>query len=129
MKKIVLAAAALAALASTSAIANPTCLQIGQIYSWNVLDDRTLVIEDEFHNRFRASLLGVCPGLGFKERVGFKSLGSTRMSCLSPGDDVVIRNVGTGAQVCPIRELVPYTAEMEKADMAAAAAKKADSSH
>jgi hypothetical protein len=129
MKKLFLIAASLAVLAGAPAQASPSCLQIGQIYTWKTLNDKTLVIEDEFHNRFRATLLGVCPGLGFKERVGFKSLGSTRMSCLSVGDDVVIRNVGTGPQTCPIRELVPYTAELEKADMDAAAAKKADASH
>jgi uncharacterized protein DUF6491 len=125
MKKIILLAAGLCALASTPAFANRTCLEIGQIYNWNVLDNKTLVVEDNFHNRFRMSLIGTCPTLNFKERVGFKSQGATQLSCLTPGDDVIVRNFGTGPQVCPIREVVPYTPEMEKADMDAAAAKKA----
>jgi hypothetical protein len=39
---------------------------------------------------------------------------------------VTIRNMGTGLQRCPIRSVVPYTAEMQKADADAAAAKKAE---
>jgi hypothetical protein len=126
MKTKLLLIAGLAAIACTPALANPTCLQIGQIYNWKVLDDKTLIVDDEFHNRFKLQLLGSCPNLSFKERVGFKSLGASQMSCLSRGDDVVVNNFGSGGQMCPIREIVPYTPDMEKADMAAAAAKKAD---
>jgi hypothetical protein len=125
MKKTILFAAGLCALAAVPAQASPTCLSIGEIYNWHVLDDKTMVVEDDFHNRFKLTLLGVCPQLNFKERVGFKSIGGMRMSCLSSGDDVVVRNFGTGGQVCPIRAIVPYTADMEKADKDAAAAKKA----
>ncbi|MGH6872661.1 MAG: DUF6491 family protein [Rhizomicrobium sp.] len=126
MRKTVLLAAGLCALVSAPALASPTCLSIGQVYNWKVLDDKTLVVEDQFHNRFRMALMGVCPSLKFKERVGFKAVaGFSQLSCLSAGDDVIIRNFGTGPQVCPIKTVVPYTAEMEKADMAAAAAAKA----
>jgi hypothetical protein len=127
MKKTVLLIAGLAALAASPAFANPTCLQINMIDTWKVPDDKTLIVEDNFHNRFKVGLMGTCAGLSFKERVGFKTLGETQMSCLSAGDDVIIHNFGTGGQLCPIRSVVPYTPDMEKADQAAAAA-KADSS-
>jgi hypothetical protein len=125
MKKIILLAAGLTALASTPAFANATCLQISQVYNWKATDDKTLVVDDEFHNRFKMTLMGTCPGLTFKERVGFKAFGGTQMSCLSAGDNVIVRQMGSGGQICPIRSVVPYTPDMEKADMAAAAAKKA----
>ena len=126
MKKILLLTAALVALAGVPAHASKTCLQIGQIDSWDVRpDNKSLIVRDEFHNRFKVTLLGTCPTLGFKERVGFKSQGTTQLDCLSVGDQIIERNFGTGSQVCPIRAVEPYTPEMEKADMEAAAAAKA----
>jgi hypothetical protein len=120
MKKIILLAMGL--LVSAPAFASPNCLMIGQIDSWKVPDDKTLVVEDNFHNRFKVGLMGTCPGMSFKERVGFYSAGGTQMSCLGVGDQVIIRNFGTGRQICPIRTIVPYTPDMEKADLAAKAA-------
>ena len=120
MRKIILLAIGL--VVSTPAFANPTCLMIGQIDSWKVPDDKTLIVDDQFHNRFKIGLLGSCPGMSFKERVGFYSAGATQLSCLRIGDQVIIHNFGTGRQICPIRTIVPYTPDMEKADLAAKAA-------
>jgi len=127
MKLALAATAGLAALlASASAPAQPDCLQIGRIYSWNAPDNRTLIVEDDLHRKFKVSLMSPCIGLQFKERVGFKSLGATQLSCLSPADDVIIHQMGgMGSLRCPIKSIVAYTAEMQKADAAAAAAKKA----
>ncbi|HTQ12507.1 MAG TPA: DUF6491 family protein [Rhizomicrobium sp.] len=124
MGKSLLLAAGLCALAAP-ALASPTCLSVGQVYNWKVVNDRTLIVEDEFHNRFRMDLLGPCPQLNFKERVGFKSVGGfSQLSCLGAGDHIFIRNFGTGPQICPIKSVVPYTPDMEKADKAAEAAKQ-----
>ena len=109
----------------TPAAAPPrACLRFGEIYSWNALDNKTLIVEDNWHNKFKMSLMGYCPGLKFKERVGFKSPGSIRISCMSPGDDVIVNQFGTGAQRCPISSITAYTPDMEKADKAAKAAKE-----
>jgi hypothetical protein len=129
MKKIILLAAGLATFVPAAALASPTCLQIGQIDTWKVPDDKTMIVGDNFHDRFKITLLGSCPGLAFKERVAFKAVGGMQLSCLTPGDQVMVRNFGTGGQVCPIRSIVPYTPDMEKADQAAAAAKAAPNSN
>ena len=125
MRKIILFAAGLAVLVSQPAFANRDCLVVSQIDSWKVTDDKTMIVQDNSHDRFKVALMGTCPGLSFKERVGFKSMGATALSCLGVGDDVVIRSLGFGHQVCPIRTIVAYTPDMEKADQAAAAAKAA----
>ena len=109
MRKIILLVAGLAAALSAPALANPTCLEFGEIYNWTVTDDKTLIVEDNFHNRFKVGLMSTCPGLSFKERVGFKSMGAMQLSCLRPGDDVLIHNFGTGGQVCPITAIVPQS--------------------
>ena len=128
MNKTILLIAGIALFAATPALAQSSsrCLQYGNIYSFNALDDKTLIVEDNWHDKFKLSLLGVCPELSFKEGIGFKSFGPhLALTCVSAGDDIVTRNFGTGAQRCPIRSIVPYTADMAKADAEAAAAKKA----
>jgi hypothetical protein len=130
MKRIFLLAAGFAALLATPAMADTSaCLRIGQIYNWTVQGRQTLIVEDNFHHKFKVDLLGYCPDLNFKERIGFKSLGAMALSCLSPGDDVVVREFGTGGQNCPIRAVSEYTPAMEKADKDAAAAKAAGDTH
>ena len=111
-----------AALLSTPALASSTCLLISQIYTWKALDDQTLIVEDNSHNKFKMSLMGYCPDLSFRERVGFNAIGGTQLSCLTSGDEVEVRSLGAQSH-CPITSIVPYTPDMEKADKAAAAAK------
>jgi hypothetical protein len=115
----------LALLATAPATAAPSCLMVGQIWSWNAPDNKTLIVEDNWHSKWKLSLMGTCINLTFKERVGFKAFGGTQLSCLSKGDDVLVRNPGF-PQRCPISDIVPYTPQMEAADKAAAAAKKAE---
>jgi len=131
MKHTILLAAGLAALVSIPASAQPpaaapirACLRFGEIYNWKALDNKTLIVEDNFHKRFKVALMGYCPDLAFKERVGFRSPGSMELSCLSPGDDVLVHNFGAGGQRCPIKSIASYTPEMEAADRAAAEAAK-----
>jgi hypothetical protein len=114
-----------AILLSAPAVAAPSCLEIGQIYNWNAPDNKTLIVEDNWHNKYKLSLMAPCINLTFKERVGFKTIGGfSGLSCLSKGDDVEVRDPGF-PQRCPIVSIVPYTADMAKADAAAAAAAKA----
>jgi hypothetical protein len=116
-------ALAVAALAATPVLAAPSCLQLGQIYSWNAPDNKTLIVEDNWHQKFKLSLMGYCQNLTFKERIGFKAFGGTQLSCLSKGDYVLVRDPGF-PQRCPIMDIVPYTPQMEAADKAAKAAKQ-----
>jgi hypothetical protein len=113
-------------LPSLSVHAQPAqraCLRFGEIWSWKALDNYTIVAEDNQHNKFKLSLMGYCPSVQFRERVGFKSLGATHLTCMTPGDDIIVSNPGTGPQNCPIKAITAYTPAMEQADKAAAAAK------
>src|SRR5665213_820338 len=124
MTKMLLLAAGLALLAAP-ALANSTCLRIGQIDNFKVLNDRTLIVEDNLHSKFKITLFSVCPNLTFKEGIAFRSVGSTQLSCVSPGDSIYTRDIGTGGQQCPVKTIEPYTAAMQKTDADAAAAAKA----
>lgn len=112
----------LAAASPSYAQSSMTCLRQVDIDSFNAPNDTTLIVQTIQHNKFKISLLGTCQSLTFKEGLAFKSFGGSRLSCISAGDSIIERNVGTGRQDCPIRKIEPYTAAMQKTDMDAKAA-------
>jgi hypothetical protein len=125
MKAMLALTAVFAAATVAPAIAQSSaCLRFGEIYDWKAQDNRTLIVEDNLHKKFKVSLMGTCPSLAFKERVGFQSRDAMRLTCMRPGDNVIVRSMGSGTQRCPIRSVAAYTPAMQKADEAAAAAKK-----
>jgi hypothetical protein len=95
-----------------------TCLQVGRIYSWRAPDNRTLIVENDTHQKFKLHLMGHCPGLTFKETIGFRSPGGSYLSCVSPGDTVFFHDTGMSMH-CVIKKVTAYTPEMEKVDKAA----------
>lgn len=119
-------AAGIAMAIATPALANPNCLQLGLVYNWKVVDNKTLIVEDELHQKFKLSLMGWCPALPYNETLGFRVIGSnSQLACISRGDQIISHEHPLGAFRCPITNIIPYTPEMEKADKAAAAAKGA----
>lgn len=121
MKKIVFAMLGLAMLPTPPAYAFSGCLQVGLIWSWKPLDKKTLIVEDQLHEKFRLGLMGYCPALPYKLTLGFKALGATTgLDCVSRGDEVISYDVGR-PYTCPVMSIAPYTPEMEKTDQPAAA--------
>jgi len=116
---------ALVALAATlyalPASASGVCLRQDLIYNWNAPNDTTLIVEDNFHKKFKVTLLSKCLSLQFKETIGFKVFGGTGLSCVSAGDSIITGSE-SGPQRCAIKSVEAYTPEMEKADKAAKAA-------
>jgi len=122
MRKIMLAVLALGTLAGIPARADTACLQIGRIWSFKALDDRTLIVEDQLYRKFQVALGGYCPRLPFKLNLAIKSAsGNNGLACVRKADTVISQGVGT-PYTCPVMSIVPYTPEMEKADQAKAAA-------
>lgn len=124
MIRIVPVALVVAACAAPAAAQEPApgraCLRFGEIYSWKALDNRTVIAEDNRHNKFKLALMGYCPNVQFKERIGFKSPGSSYLSCMSPGDTLLVNQFGAGQpQRCPISSITAYTPAMERAKAAA----------
>ncbi|HEY5337411.1 MAG TPA: DUF6491 family protein [Rhizomicrobium sp.] len=124
MKKhsLFLIAAGFAVLAAGPALAQSSCLRVGEIDNFKTPNDKTVVITDNFHQKFRVNLMGTCPLLTFKQGLAIKSFGGSQLSCVSGGDSIITHNMGMGAQRCAIRSVEPYTMDMQKADDAAAAA-------
>jgi hypothetical protein len=123
MKIRTLAVAAIALLGAAPAYAKPPCLRNIDIYSFNAPSDRTLIVETTRHAKYKLTLMGTCWNLDFKERLAFRTIGGSQLSCLSRGDQVISRDLGM-RQTCSITNIQEYTPAMQAADKAAKEAKK-----
>jgi hypothetical protein len=116
MKTVVLAGA-FATLAFLPAAAQPAmppsagngaCLRTDSIQDWKAVDNKTLVVEDSFHNTYQVTMAATCEGLQYKERVAFAPAAPVHLTCMGPGDDVAIRQLGTTSFArCPIATITP----------------------
>jgi hypothetical protein len=89
----------------------PTEAQIpfakSNIWNWQVVDDKTVLIQDQARRWYKATLFGTCTNLPFADKVGFDS---------SPGDTfdkfsaLLVRG-----QRCPLASLVKTDPPAKKA--------------
>ena len=126
MKKALFATALLlSALAAAPASAQRDCLRTGDIRNWWATNNnRTLMVEDSWRNKFELTLIGGCSNLRFRNSVSFRSRGGSRLSCLRPGDSIVTRDRMMGSTRCAITriELVSSGRDRRRDRSAAASA-------
>jgi Family of unknown function (DUF6491) len=79
----------------------------GGIYSWQVVDDRTVLIESRGRKWYKAILFSPCIGLSFSETLGFESNPSGSFDKFS---SIKFRH-----QNCPLATLVETAAPAKKA--------------
>jgi Family of unknown function (DUF6491) len=78
----------------------------GGIYSWQVESDHSVLIQDQRHKWYRATLMGSCFDLAFAERIGFQTNPSGSFDRFS---QIVVRG-----QRCPLTSLVPSPGPAKK---------------
>ena len=94
-------------MSAVPASASTNCLQIGRTWSWKALDNKTLIVEDELHQKFRLALEGYCPRLPFKLNLAIRSAsGINGLDCVRRGDNVISEDVGA-RYTCPVMSVVP----------------------
>src|SRR4051812_24769281 len=107
-----LAAALIASPASAQDRAR-ACLQNNRIWSWDVIDSRTLSVRDIGGRPFIVDLSGGCIGLTKATlRLAFRT--NTNLGCLQRGDRVSYAAPALGRETCFVREVRPapsYSAE------------------
>jgi hypothetical protein len=85
------------------------------IYNWQVVDDRTVLIQSQNHQWYKATLLSHCIELPFAERIAFKTNADGSFDKFS--------GIETRGQYCPLTSLVQTAAPAKKnASKAAASA-------
>ena len=93
-------------MSAVPASASTNCLQIGRTWSWKALDNKTLIVEDELHQKFRLAR-GYCPRLPFKLNLAIRSAsGINGLDCVRRGDNVISEDVGA-RYTCPVMSVVP----------------------
>lgn len=112
MRKLFLVLAGIAVLTATSASASTSCIRHDDIYNWNNLDDRTLILENYRHQKFMVKLIGTCQDFTYHQRLIIKSRGALRISCVEKGDIVITPNNGISGR-CAITSITPYTAPVK----------------
>ena len=108
------AAALLGALTLSAAAPPPTaghderaCLQNNRIWSWRVINERTLVVSDIHYTPFLVRLTGGCVGLNNAiMRVAFVT--KTNLGCLEHGDSISFRAPALGRMSCFVTEVEPF---------------------
>lgn len=116
-KSILLAASAAIVVTAAPALAGPAvCIRQDDLYNWTALNDKQVVIENFRHQKALLTLIGTCSGLKFHETIAIRSPGGTALSCVSPGDDLIVREFGGGRNRCAITSVTPYTGDKHHDD-------------
>jgi hypothetical protein len=103
-----LTAAAVLALLTAPALADPPCLVMRNLYSWHELDKQSMVIEDIGHRRFKVEYSGFCGNLKFVVGIGVKSQSSSSLACLARGD-ILLTHAGEIPYQCLVQKVEPYS--------------------
>ena len=115
MRKMILAAAALAVLASSPTLAaRPSvCIRHDDINNWHALDDKHLVLENYHHQKALMTLIGTCSNFKFSDVIEIRGPGESSLDCISPGDEVQTRGIGSGPihGRCAITKVEAYTGQ------------------
>ena len=83
------------------------CLQNNRIWTWRVVNERTLIVGDRENRSFLVRLSGGCVGLNDAIlRLAFRT--HTNLGCLERGDSVAFRAPALGPMSCFVREVEPY---------------------
>jgi hypothetical protein len=76
------------------------------IYNWQVLNDKTMLVQSQDHKWYKATLMGHCNDLPFAEDIGFKTNADGSFDKFS--------SISVRRQNCPLLSLVETAAPVKK---------------
>lgn len=93
------------------------CLRSRDIYNWDIIDDKTLIVTDRRDDQYKLELVGTCAGLQqTRFSLAFESL--SELSCLRPGDSIRYNDPAFGHERCTISAIKSYVANEADSDQA-----------
>lgn len=119
-----LVCAAVPALAQSLA-PPPAKACLTQINMWSfdaAPGNKSLIVTTRDHQRYRVNFTVPCYNLQWHMGLRFKTFGTSNLSCVERGDQVLMRDVG-GPGFCMIQSVQYQTPDLDKADAMAAAAR------
>lgn len=93
--------------AFAAANANRSCLQNNRIWSWRVVNDRTMIVGDRQNRQFLVRLTSGCLGLR-QEMTAVRFRTWTSLGCLENGDRVSFNAPVLGPMMCTVTDVAPY---------------------
>jgi hypothetical protein len=113
MRKLLLSTILLAtALGAAPALAAQpaVCIRHDDIHNWTSLDDKHLVLENYHHQKALLTMIGTCSNFKFADAIEIRGPGEIGLDCISPGDEVQTRGIGSGIPGrCAVTKIDPYT--------------------
>ena len=106
--KLLLIGALIGTLAAGPVLAasGDICLQNNRIWSWRMVNQRTLVVTDRDYRPFTVRLTGGCVGLtNATMALAFRTW--TSLGCLKRGDEVSFREPALGRMSCFVTNVLP----------------------
>ncbi|HVW75266.1 MAG TPA: DUF6491 family protein [Rhizomicrobium sp.] len=102
----------------------PACLRQINMYDFKpVPGNRALIVIGRDRQRYRVNFIGQCYDLQYPMGLRFKTRGTSNLSCVSKGDQVLFHDPASPG-ICMIRDVQYQTPAMDQQDAAAAAAAK-----
>jgi hypothetical protein len=88
------------------AASGDVCLQNNRIWSWRMINQRTLLVQDVNYRPFVVHLTGGCIGLtNAIQALAFRTW--TSLGCLKRGDEVSFRAPALGRMSCFVTDVQP----------------------
>ena len=115
-KLLTLAALFGATLAAGPALAQPRarsedqCFLTRDINGFRARDDRTVYIRGLRNQIYRLDLMSNCPGLTFRDNIGFENQGASAWICSPMDATIVFRDTGVPER-CPVTAIHHLTAD------------------
>ena len=108
----------------TEAPSEPACLRQISMYDFKpVPGNRSLIVIDRAHQRYRVNFVSECRDLQYPMGLRFKTNGTSNLSCVSRGDWVLFRDPAQPGR-CMIRDVQYQTPALDQQDAQAAAMKQ-----
>ncbi|HEX4271241.1 MAG TPA: DUF6491 family protein [Rhizomicrobium sp.] len=102
----------------------PACLRQINMYDFKPIPgNRSLLVIDRGGKRYRVNFVGQCYDLQYPMGLRFKTRGTSNLSCVSRGDQVLFHDPA-GPGFCMIRDVQYQTPALDQQDAAAATARK-----
>ncbi len=86
-----------------------TCLQVNRMYSWELVNESTLMVKDSLKHRYRVALNGDCAYSNFYDKIIFRPLTQSTMGCVGVGDHVNLSDRMGQVERCYVKAITPYT--------------------
>ena len=102
--------------AAPAAASSEVCLQFNRLNRWSVVNSRTLEITDDLSKKYRVEMNHPCSHSSFVDKVVIRRLGKSGLSCVEPGDQIILSQKNVPEERCLVSSVSLYTDAQRELD-------------